>query len=66
MVLVVKNLPAYAGDIRDAGWSLGQEDPLEKDMAIHSSIAWRIPMDRGTWQATVHKVTKNLDTIEAT
>ena len=25
-------------------WSLGQEDPLEKGMATHSSIlAWRIP-----------------------
>ena len=24
-------------------WSLGQEDPLEKEMATHSSIAWRIP-----------------------
>ena len=25
-------------------WSLGQEDPLEKEMAIHSStLAWRIP-----------------------
>ena len=23
--------------------SLGQEDPLEKEMATHSSIAWRIP-----------------------
>ena len=67
VVLVVKNLPAYAGDIRDAGWSLGQEDPLEEDMAIHSSIlAWLIPMDRGTGRATVHKVPKNLDTIEAT
>ena len=32
-------------------WSLGWEDPLEKVMAIHSSIvAWRIPMDRGAWQ----------------
>ena len=30
---------------------------LEKEMAIHSSIlAWRIPMDRGAWQATVHGV----------
>ena len=30
--------------------SLGQEDPLEKGMAIHSSIlAWSIPMDRGAW-----------------
>ena len=38
----------------------GWEDPLEEDMATHSSIlAWRIPMDREAWQATVHKVTKN-------
>ena len=37
--------------------ALGQEDPLEEGMATHSSIlAWRIPMDRGAWQATVHKV----------
>ena len=35
--------------------SLDQEDALEKEMATHSSIlAWRIPMDRGAWQATVH------------
>ena len=35
--------------------SLGWEDPLEEGMATHSSIlAWRIPMDRGAWQATVH------------
>ena len=35
--------------------SLGQEDPLEKGMATHSSIlAWRIPTDRGAWQVTVH------------
>ena len=28
-------------------------------MATHSSIlAWRIPMDRGAWQAAVHRVTK--------
>ena len=34
--------------------SLGQEDPLEKGMATHSSVlAWRIPMDGGAWQATV-------------
>ena len=40
---VVKNLPANAGDIREAGWSLGWEDPSEKGMASHSSIlAWRI------------------------
>ena len=29
-------------------WSLGQEGPLEKEMATHSSIlAWENPMDRG-------------------
>ena len=34
--------------------SLGWEDPLEEGMASHSSIlAWRIPMDRGYWRATV-------------
>ena len=40
--------------------SLGWEDPLEEGMATHSSIlAWRIPMDRGAWQGTVHGVTKS-------
>ena len=41
--------------------SLGQEDLLEKEMATHSSIlAWRIPMDIGAWQATVHGGHKEL------
>ena len=40
--------------------SLGQEDPLEEGMATHSGIlAWRIPMDRGAWWATVHAVAKS-------
>ena len=40
--------------------SLSQEDPLEKAMTTHSRIlGWRIPMDRGGWQATVHGVTKS-------
>ena len=35
--------------------SLGQEDPLEKDMATHfSNLAWRIP-----WTATVYGVTES-------
>ena len=39
---------------------LDQEDPLEKGMATHSSIlAWRIPMDRGVWWATVYGITKS-------
>ena len=40
--------------------SLVWEDPLEEGMATHSSIlAWRIPMDRGAWQASVHGVAKS-------
>ena len=40
--------------------SLGREDPLEEGIASHSSIlAWRIPMDRGAWRATVHRVAKS-------
>ena len=47
--------------------SLGWEDPLEKEMATHSSIlTWRIPVDRGAWQNTVHRVTKESDRTEAT
>ena len=50
-----KNLPAI-----QETWlqSLGWEDPLEKGMATHSSILEN-PMDRGTWQATVHGITKS-------
>ena len=40
--------------------SLAWEDPLEKEMTIHSSIlAWGNPMDRETWQAVVHRVTNS-------
>ena len=60
MVLVVKSLPASVGDVRDMGLILGLGDPLEEGMATYSSIlAWRIPMDRGAWRATVHEVTKS-------
>ena len=42
--------------------SLGQEVPLEKEMATNSSIlAWENPTDRGAWQAAVHGVTKESD-----
>jgi len=41
--------------------SLNWEDPLEKGMATHCSIlAWRIPMDREAWRATVHGVAQSL------
>ena len=37
--------------------SLGQEDPPEKRMSIHSSIlTWRIPMDREAWWAPLHGI----------
>ena len=43
-----KNLPASARDAEDAVQSLGKEDPLEEEMATHSSIlAWRIPWTEG-------------------
>ena len=58
----VKNLPAQAGD---PGVIPGGEDPLEKEMATHSSIrAWRIPMDRGAWWATAHRVIENQTRLE--
>ena len=38
---------------------LGQEDPLGKEMATHSSNSClENPMDRGVWQATVHGVAR--------
>jgi len=40
--------------------SQGWEDPLEEGMTAHSNIvAWRIPMGRGAWWATVHTVAKS-------
>ena len=60
---MVKILPV----MRETGvLSLGGEDPLEKDMATHSSIlAWRIPMDRGAWWATAYGVTKSQTQLRA-
>ena len=47
----VKNPPAmWETWVQSLGW----EDTLQKEMAIHSSIlAWRIPMDRGAWWAPI-------------
>ena len=45
--------------------SLGWEDPLEKEMATHSSIfCLGNSTDRGAWWATIHGITKELDTTE--
>ena len=53
----VKRLPAVQ---ETRVQSLGWEDPLERGMATYSSIlAWRIPMNRVAWRATVHGVAKS-------
>ena len=60
MALVIKNLPASAGDIRDlvlipgSGRSPGggSANPLQYSCLEN-------PMDRGAWRATVHGVTKS-------
>ena len=59
VALVGKNLPANAVEIQVP--SLGWEDPLEKEMATHSSKYSRLEntMDRGAWWATAHGVTKS-------
>ena len=62
---MVKNPPASA---RDLGLILGREDPLEKEMATHSSIlAWEIPGNPsshgGAWQVIVHGVARVRDDL---
>ena len=60
MVLVVKNLPANAGDVRDTGLipesgrspGGGHGNPLQYSCLEN-------PMDRGAWQAIVHRVPKS-------
>ena len=60
MVLVVKNPPADAGDVRDSGsipgWGRspggGNGNPLQ-----YSCLEY--PMDRGAWRVLVHRVAKN-------
>ena len=59
VVTVVKNPPANARDATSVK-SLGREVSLGEGMATDSSIlAWRIPMDRGAWGDTVHRVTQS-------
>ena len=56
-----KEFACNAGDAVKQFQFLGLEDPLEEGMATHSSILpWRIPMDRGARQATVHWVAESL------
>ena len=58
LALVVKILPANAGDLRDKIRPPSQEDPLEERNPLQYSCL-EDPMDRGTWQATVYRVAKS-------
>ena len=63
---MVKNLPANAGDIRDAGSIPGSERSPGRghDNPLQYSCLEN-PMDRGTWRAMVHRVTQS-DMTEGT
>ena len=57
---MVKNPPAMQ---ESRVQSLGRENPLEEEMATHSSIlALDTPMVRAAWRATVHGAAKESDT----
>jgi len=59
-VLVVKNPPANAGDIRDAGSipGSGRSPGGRNGNPFHYSCL-KNPMDRGAWQGTVYQVLKS-------
>ena len=60
MMLVVKNLPANAGDIRDVGLIPGSgRSPGGGNGNPFQDLCLENPMDRGAWQATVHRVAKS-------
>ena len=63
--LVVKNLPANAGDINNAGSipGLGRAPGGHGNQLQYSCL--KNPLDREAWQATVHRVTM-LDMTEVT
>ena len=60
MALVVKNPPANAKDIRDEGSIPGSRRSPGGGHGILLHYSWLgNPMDRGTWQARVHRVAKS-------
>ena len=66
VALVVKNLPANAGDGRALGLTPGSgRFPGEGNGNPLQYFCLENPMDRGAWKAIVHKVTE-LDRTEAT
>ena len=57
---MVKNLPANAGDVRDAGSIPGLgRSPKEGNGNTLQYSSLGHPMDRGAWRATVHAITKS-------
>ena len=65
VALVVKNLLANAGDIRDTDSILGRADPLEEGMATHSNmLAWRIPWTEEP--GGLQSIGSQIDTTEST
>ena len=60
VALVVKTLPANAGDLRDVGLIPGLErSPGEENGNPLQYSCLENPMERGAWQATIHMVTKS-------
>ena len=58
--LVAQTVKESSCSMEDLGLILGSGRSPGEGMATHSSIlAWRIPMDIGTWLAAVHGVTKS-------
>ena len=65
VVLVVKNLPANAGDIRDVGLilELGRSPGRGHGNLLQYSCL-EDPLDRGAWRATVYRVAKSWTQLE--
>ena len=59
VALVVKNLPANPGDIRDVGLILGWRRFPGGNVTPFQYFCLENPMDRRAWQATFHIVTKS-------
>ena len=60
VALVIKNPPASAGDLRDAGLISGLErTPGERNGNPLQYSFLENPINRGAWQAMVHSVTKS-------